>query len=147
MVMTFIKKSLAMLMIVLTVLIGDLMVVYAVDVKAREALENAVDGAVLINMDNYALSYSTMDTITEMSRDTFHQVLREELELNSDYKNGRFFRHGVQVHNLYVGWHEDYPVVRAQISVMVDTILLKRLMPEWSEVKIDNYDHLYWQWS
>ncbi len=147
MVMTFIKKMLAMLFIVLMVIIGDLMIVYAVDVKTKEALENAVDGAIMVNMDNYALAYSSMDTVIDMSRDAFYQVLKTELDLNDDYANDYFFRHGVQVRNLYIGWYNEYPIVRAQISVKVDTLLLKRLMPEMSEIKLDNYDHLYWQWS
>ncbi len=147
MVMTFIKKMLAMFLIVLTVLIGDFMIVYAIDVRVKEALENAVDGAILINMDNYALAYSNMDTVIDMSREVFYKVLKSELDLGDDFKNDKFFRRGVHVNNLYVGWHDEYPIVRAQVTVQVDTVLLKKFMPEMSEIIIDNYDHLYWQWS
>ncbi|MBS4020862.1 MAG: hypothetical protein KGZ79_00365 [Dethiobacter sp.] len=147
MAMTVIKKFLILLMVVLVVLLSDLLIAYGIQIKMREALENSVDGALLVNMDNMALAYADMDTVRNTAREKFYEVLRAELQLDENLKNDNFFRHGVDVTHLYVEWHDGYPVVRAEISARIDTVLLGRLLPDQSQAKINNFDHLYWQWS
>lgn len=145
--MTFIKKMLAMLFIVLMVLIGDLITIYAVDLKVRGALLNAVDGASTINMDPDALAHADMNAIREEAGRVFYASLQDGLDLDAAFKNERFFRHGLRVEHLYVGWHADQPLVRAEVSVRIDTVLLQRFLPAASEVRVNNFDHLYWRWS
>jgi hypothetical protein len=138
---------LAMLFIVFMVLISDLITVYAVDLQVRGALLNAVDGATTINMDPGALTHADMDAIREEAGRVFYARLQDGLELDADFKNERIFRHGVRVEHLYVGWHNNQPLVRAEVSVRIDTMLLQRFLPEAAEVRVNNFDHLYWRWS
>lgn len=147
MVMTFIKKSLAMLFILLVLLMSDYILIYGMNTRMQEALLNSVDGAIIVNMDNMALAYAEMDTYYALAEETFYAILQAELELDEDLKNDTFFKHGVVVEGLYIGWHDQYPIVRAQISTTVDTMILRRFLPALNEIVIDNYDHLYWQWS
>src|SRR5690606_7086783 len=51
MVMTVTQKAVAILALIFFVLLADFIVILGVSVKMREALNNAIDGAVMVNLD------------------------------------------------------------------------------------------------
>ncbi len=147
MVLTFIKKSLALLLIVLVLISSDYILIYGMHTRMREALINSVDSAIITNMDNSGLGYANMDTDYLPAEIAFYNTLKAELGLDSDMKSDTFFKNGVTVESLHMDWRDDYPIVRAKISTTVNTIIVHKFIPESNKVIIDNFDHLYWQWS
>lgn len=153
MALLFLKKIGAVMLLALIIIASDFAVVYGVNAKVSEALNNAVDAAIIENLDNAALTYQGMDEILkELVRQKFIRVMEEELgagysPAKNAFYNNVFYRHGIKLNEFRTDWYGEFPKVYASVSVKVDTALLGKLMPGRAEVKINNFDSLYWQWA
>lgn len=147
MVMTVTQKAVAILALIFFVLLADFIVILGVSVKMREALNNAIDGAVMVNLDAEPLRYTDMNSLRERAEQAFYEILKNELGLDNNFRNKTFFRHGVKIEHLYIGWEGDFPLVESEISVQIDTVLLGRFLFDTYIVRLNSLDKLYWQWA
>lgn len=152
MVMLFLKKIAAIMLLVLVILTCDYALVYGINLKMKEALNNATDAAIVTNMDNIALIYANMNEMLEpMVKNKFVEVFEEELGVvynGNVFKNNGFFSRGITgMETFKTDWHDGFPLVYASLSVQIDTMLLSRLIPNLTRIEINNFDSLYWQWA
>lgn len=148
------KKFVFVLLVLLLFLGGDLLKVYGVRTQMEEALENAADATAMAIVDNRMLAFADWDTHrADYAEDSvFREVLFEELNLEESgtavgKSDDGFYRHGVHIKQIEVGWRDDYPAVWAEISTEIDTMILGQILPGITKVTIDNRDHFYWQWA
>lgn len=151
MALLFQKKVVAIMLIFLIILAADFAIIYSVNAKLSEALGNAVDAAIVANMDNIGLRHALMDEMLEgVVHEEFIRTMVMELGVyysGNEFRNNGFFRHGIKINELYTDWRDDYPLVFASVSTKVDTTLLGRLLPEKTKIEINNFDSLHWQWA
>ena len=100
----------------------------------------------MVNLDGEPLRYADMNSLRERAEQAFYEILKNELGLDNNFRNKTFFRHGVKIEHLYIGWEGDF-LVESEISVKIDTVLLGRFLFDTYIVRLNSLDKLYWQWA